>query len=1118
MPQAAIARQVARSLVCLLVFAGPVWAAEEVDYLKDVKPLLSRRCSACHGSLKQQSSLRLDTAAAIRQGGDQGPAIVPGKSGESLLIQAVRGKDGWRMPPEGEGEPLKEDEIARLAAWIDAGAKAPDETPPADPRKHWSFQPPVRAAVPPGAAHPVDAFLAADHARLGLKPLGAADKSLQLRRVYLDLIGLPPTRAELHAYLADASADAYEKVVDRLLASPRYGERWGRHWMDVWRYSDWAGYGMEIRDSQRHIWRWRDWIIESVNADKPYDRMIVEMLAGDELSPDDPATLRATGFLARNWFKFNRNVWLDNTVEHTSKAFLGLTMNCARCHDHRYDPIAQQEYYQFRAFFEPYQVRTDRVPGAADLMNDGLPRVYDADAATPTYLFVRGNEANPDKEHPLAAAVPAMFAAGETKIEPVSLPAAAYYPALRPFVQQETLAAAKAAADGARTSLAQAKETVAAAEKQLAALASTTPTEPARAPAPFLTDDFAAAKPELWQTGAGQWEYRDGRLLQKQTGAQECRLSSLANHPQDFAAAFRFQITGGEQWKSVGLSFDATEDGSYHAVYLSAYAGGPKLQVYHSQKGQHAYPPEGAKSLDVKLNQPYLLKVEARGNLLNVSVDGQMLLAYRLPGERRTGRLNVWAFDATAEFLAIEAAPLDPAAKLVEPTTGEAKPGEAMTLDSAKLAVQQAQSGVLLAEKSLAAAETNAASIAARIAADNAKYAAPPAADAAALAKTAAAAEKQAALAAAAKNGLAAEQAVAAAQAAMKEGDEKTKQAVAAAEAKLAEAKKALEAATTAAQNPGDAYSPLDSVYPATSSGRRLALARWIANNKNPLTARVAVNQMWLRHFGDGLVPTVFDFGLNGRAPTNQALLDWLAVEFLDRGWSMKAVHRLIVTSDAYRRQSSPSASDANNAAIDPDNRYLWRFKVRRMEAEAVRDSVLACAGSLDPAMGGADIDQNAGETSLRRSVYFRHAHEKYMTFLKLFDAPSVTECYRRDESIVPQQALALANSSLSFAQSRKLAGELSQHAGAEPTAEANAAFIVAAFEQVLSRQPTDAERAACEKFLAEQAHKFADPANLTAFTAGPAATLKPSASPHQRARENLVHVLFNHNDFVTIR
>jgi hypothetical protein len=275
---------------------------------------------------------------------------------------------------------------------------------------------------------------------------------------------------------------------------------------------------------------------------------------------------------------------------------------------------------------------------------------------------------------------------------------------------------------------------------------------------------------------------------------------------------------------------------------------------------------------------------------------------------------------------------------------------------------------------------------------------------------------------------------------------------------------------------------------------------------------------MWLRHFGDGLVPTVFDFGVNGKPPANPALLDWLAVEFVERGWSMKAIHRLIVTSDAYRRQSSSSQAEQANLAIDPDNRHLWRFKVRRMEAELVRDSVLHAAGKLDATMGGPDLDQAAGETTPRRSVYFRHAHEKYMTFLKLFDAPSVTECYRRDESIVPQQALALANSSLSFQQSRILAAALSQEAGGEPTAEANAAFIAAAFEQVLCRKPSDDERATCEKFLAEQAQKLADAGKLTPFAAGPAATIKPSAAPHQRARENLVHVLFNHKDFVSIR
>ena len=184
-------------------------------------------------------------------------------------------------------------------------------------------------------------------------------------------------------------------MVDRLLASQQYGERWGRHWMDVWRYSDWWGLGAEVRNSQKHIWHWRDWIIESLNADKGYDQMVREMLAADELYPNDLDRLRATGFLARQYFLFNRNTWLDETVEHTGKAFLGLTINCANCHDHKYDPISQIDYYRFRAFFEPYQVRTDQLPGEVDFEKDGIPRVFDCNLDAPTYRFVRGDEKRP---------------------------------------------------------------------------------------------------------------------------------------------------------------------------------------------------------------------------------------------------------------------------------------------------------------------------------------------------------------------------------------------------------------------------------------------------------------------------------------------------------------------------------------------------------------------------------------------------------------------------------------------------------------------------------------------------------------------------------------------------
>ena len=292
------------------------------------------------------------------------------------------------MPPESEGVALGDQEIGILRGWIDQGATAPAEPTPADPRRHWAYQPPVRPAVPcpagqgwsrnpdrrlPRGGSPVE----------GIAASPPVSKDLWLRRVYLDLVGLPPTREELHDFRDDQSPDADEKVVDRLLASPRYGERWGRHWMDVWRYSDWYGLGEEARYSHPHIWQWRDWIVAALNADKGYDRMVVEMLAGDELTPDDPATVRATGFLVRNWDIFNRNTWLANTVEHTARAFLGVTIQCARCHDHKFDPISQSDYYRLRAFFEPVHIRIDRVPGQPDRAKAGLPRVFDDFLDTP---------------------------------------------------------------------------------------------------------------------------------------------------------------------------------------------------------------------------------------------------------------------------------------------------------------------------------------------------------------------------------------------------------------------------------------------------------------------------------------------------------------------------------------------------------------------------------------------------------------------------------------------------------------------------------------------------------------------------------------------------------------
>lgn len=444
--------------------ALPLSAAEPVDYVRDVKPLLTVRCYACHGALQQKGGLRVDTAQSFRTSGDHGPVLIPRKSEESLVMAHVTGAAGKkRMPPPSEGEALTAAQIALLKAWIDQGAVGPaDEKPETDPREHWAFRTPVRPGVPrvndpSRIRNPIDAFLQVAREKHGLSAQPDADRALLLRRVTLDLVGLPPTRAELLAFLNDPSPDAYEQVVERLLGSPRYGERWGRHWMDVWRYSDWWGLGAEVRNSQKHIWHWRDWIVESLNNDTGYDQMIRQMLAADELYPNDLCRLRATGYLARQYFKFNRNSWLEETVEHTGKAFLGLTLNCARCHDHKYDPITSVDYYRFRAFFEPYQVRTEQVPGEIDYEKDGIPRAFDCNLDAPTYRFIRGDEKQPVKERPLLPGLPKLLAPGGIEIRPVSLPAEAYSPGLREYVLADQLRAAEAKIATARAALATAR-------------------------------------------------------------------------------------------------------------------------------------------------------------------------------------------------------------------------------------------------------------------------------------------------------------------------------------------------------------------------------------------------------------------------------------------------------------------------------------------------------------------------------------------------------------------------------------------------------------------------------------------------------------------------------------
>jgi len=1146
----------------LLAFASNAWAVEGdlagantartnsagdvVDYVRQIKPLFAKHCFACHGALQQKSGLRLDTAELIRKGGHQGTAIVPGKPDESLLIDALTGEGAAsQMPPEGEGTPLTAAELELVRRWITQGATSPaDEQPQADPRQFWSYQPPIKTPLPAvrNAAwglNPIDTFIGAEHDKRKLTPRPPAEKAVWLRRVYLDLIGIPPTREEFQAFLRDESPTAYEKVVDGLLERPQYGERWGRHWMDVWRYSDWYGSrGInEIRYSQRHIWRWRDWIVESLNRDKGYDQMVVEMLAGDELAPADPDVLRATGFLGRNWYKFDRNVWMFDTVEHSSQAFLGLTLKCCRCHDHKYDPISQEDYYHYRAFFEPHDVRIDRVSAATEtekdatlgmVLKDGVSRVYDKTLDAKTYVFQRGDDRSPDLKRVMEPAVPVALGHLDSAVQSVALPGAAYYPALQPAIAEGLITQAKAKITTAEHEIAKAKETAAAAAAKLEQFqqlqkSATADSGHSASGSNLFHDDFSQARPDSWKIVNGEWVYENGHLTQKSIGGFLTLVSKI-KLPQDFALKLRYRVLDPGTLRSIGLSFDYVDGGNSQDVYTHLNDASQGIQAFHRTGGNQVYPATGIVKTNglIKLGEITTVEIIARGQNLILILNGVQQLDYVMPVPRQPGLFALWCHMGSAEFHELEIREL-------VPTLADLKRSHQTALDTLALNEQRHHTAVKELE-----------SLQSRLDAERAKFTNQPAESVQALSLSASRSERTVAVSVAQESVLQAEQYLNRIRESAKllspvndldaKNSPPTKDVAAEkpmaeveANQKLEMAKLALTTAQKAAETLDGKYTPLGEQFPNTSTGRRLALARWITHRQNPRAARVAVNHMWLRHFGQALVPTVANFGLNGELPSHPELLDWLAVELMEQGWRMKPLHRLIVLSNTYRLSSASGpnetgeSTDKQNRLIDSENKYLWRMNSRRMEAEAVRDSVLSIARSLDTRLGGPEIPEKEGHTNHRRSLYFRLTPNEKMKFLEVFDAVDPNACYRRRESVVPNQALALMNSSLALDQARLLAETLTRETGAADDDPTNTAFIKAAFEQVLTHVPSQDEVAACQKFLRQNTALVQD-LKQTAFPAGGQSTRAPSPRPSQRARENLVHVLLSHNAFVTIR
>ncbi|MGI8991659.1 MAG: PSD1 and planctomycete cytochrome C domain-containing protein [Bryobacteraceae bacterium] len=781
---------------------------------REALAVFQARCNRCHGGLEKQGGLDLRTVESRLKGGKSGPAFVPGKPEESLLYQRIV---NGQMPPAKMAKDLAielptDAETRKIRAWIAEGGPAPE--PQAAPvtalvkesdRKFWSFQPPVRPLVPSvknGALvrNPIDAFLLQKLESKNLKYSPEAGRLTLMRRVYLDLIGMLPTEAEIDAYLKDTSPGAYEKLVDRLLASSHYGERWGQHWLDLAGYSDSEGFGQD--DGVRPFaWRYRDYVIRSLNADKPYTQFITEQIAGDELSDDwkkakgtaDQTTIdriAATGFLRttpdptdsseRGLITERMNILADE-VEVLTSSVMGVTVGCARCHNHKYDPIPQRDYYRLSAIlqaaYNPYEWKT--------------PNKREVDLA----LESERKEAG-EHNAPLESEIKKT----EERIEKITGP-------LRAQLLDERLAAVPADARDAVRAAALAK----AAER---------------------TDE------------------------QKALAAKYDAVVSISNNE-----------------------------------LLDKF---PDLRAK-------------TRALQEQLNAAKA-KLKPKPHIRVLTDNAETSVAYLL---RRGDPVD---YGETVEA------------------------GVPSVLQNAAL----------------------------------------------------------------------------------------------------------------------KSYEPVPPFPGAT--GRRLALAKWLTQPNHPLTSRVAVNQLWLRHFGRGIVPTVSNFGHSGAPPSHPELLDWLATEFVQNGWSMKSMHRLMVTSTAYRQSSQVSEA---LIAVDPDNALLSRMPLKRMDAETLYDSILTATGRLDPALFGKPVEVTVTadkevivkpeKTGFRRSIYVLHRRQTPMSLLDAFDEPIMTpNCTERRRSNVATQALHMMNGSMAWESARFMAGRVIDEAGAD-----RAGQVAAIYLRAYSRRPS---------------------------------------------------------------
>ena len=939
-----------------------------------IRPVLVQNCYACHSaeaakSKKLQADLYLDARAGVLKGGKHGPAIVPGKAKESLLVQALRHEGMRKMPPSGK---LPDAVVADFAKWVDMGAPDPRDDKPAAVgkgldieagRRYWAFRP-LGEAVPPKVRNeswvrtPLDRFILVKLEEKGLAPNALVHPEKLIRRAYYDLIGLPPTPAEVAEFLKESDVDAkaaYAKLIDRLLASERYGERWARHWLDVVRYAESGGY--EFDGDRPGAYPYRDFVIKALNGDMPYDEFVRLQIAGDHLKPNDFFATSATGFLVAGPYPGQTTVktlqsirynHLDDMAATIGSSLLGVSLGCARCHDHKYDPISQQDYYRLLANLG----RTD----SANLKIDLEPMA----TATAKAEF--------DKVHaPLLAA--------RDRFEKEELPKR--LPLWLQTVKDEPLA---------RWSI--------------------------------LDSVSAAGKSPLKKLD-------DGSLLA--TGKDE--------RTDTYTFAFHTYQRG-----ITAIRLDALADAS---LPKKGPGRGPEGNFALTETTLTATPiDKKGGAIPVKL-RAVKTTYEQTGHPLAGTLDADKKTGWSIGGAEGKDHAAVYEIEGDLGFAGGTVLTLtlkfeSDGYAIGRPRLAIASASRPATLEGVATLQRRWELRALLTAEQGKLTPKNREGVVHWFRTFDAE-----------MEKLFAAVEQHAKL----------------------EPQPKLATVFAAASGKGGDVRFLIRGEV---ERPGEVMKPgfaqvltsgPENRWPMEPSPR-VGLAQWLTDAERGaghLLARVIVNRLWQHHLGRGLVGTPNDFGIQGEPPTHPELLDYLARELIRGGWKLKPIHQLIVTSAVYMQagESSPA-----NVRADPLNRLWWRRPAHRLEAEAIRDAVLAVSGTLDTTMYGPGTpDANTG----RRSVYLTVKRSQMIPLLSLFDAPEAIQSIgERSTTTVATQSLAFLNSPFVRQRAEKLALRIKPKVG-----ESLSRSIEDAYRTALSRAPTNLERDKALVFLERQTEKY---------------------------------------------